>query len=227
MNRLHRISVARSGEFSQFWGNEGPFGKKMGGKYGVGNDLGNFAHFKGNFAKYFLETLFVDAAAKLLAAGKARLLFTHHAYTHVGIPRVPGTRQGVDRGNVESRDAVPSLIIAQVSPEEDGDKSSSHKSETDSKKSETDSKKSQTDSKKSKTDSEKSKTDSEMATPHKKLIEPAKQSTNGVHVNMLNTQGGNSIRVALCKVSYHHIWPLLPPLWHHRSKLERMCSSLL
>ena len=24
--------------------------------------------------------------------------------------------------------------------------------------------------------------------PHKKLIEPARQSTNGVHVNMLNTQ---------------------------------------
>ena len=30
-----------------------------------------------------------------------------------------------------------------------------------------------------------------MATPpHKKLIEPARQSTNGVHVNMLNTQVG-------------------------------------
>ena len=36
-----------------------------------------------------------------------------------------------------------------------------------------------------------------------------------------------SIRVALCKVSYRHIWPLLPPLWRHRSKIEQICSSLL
>ena len=34
------------------------------------------------------------------------------------------------------------------------------------------------------------------------------------------------IRVALCKVSYRHIWPLLPPLWCHRSKIEQICSSL-
>ena len=30
----------------------------------------------------------------------------------------------------------------------------------------------------------------------------------------------NCIRVALCKVSYRHIWPLLPPLWRHRSKMR-------
>ena len=48
-----------------------------------------------------------------------------------------------------------------------------------------------TDFLKSKTDSEKSKTDSGMAAPHKKLIEPARQSTNGVYVNTLNTQGSN------------------------------------
>ena len=42
------------------------------------------------------------------------------------------------------------------------------------------------------------------------------------------TQGGVSrIRVALCKVSYHHICPMLPPLWRHRSKIELICSSLL
>ena len=35
------------------------------------------------------------------------------------------------------------------------------------------------------------------------------------------------IRVTLCKVSYRQIWPLLPPLWRHRSKIEQICSSLL
>ena len=44
-------------------------------------------------------------STKLLAVGKARLLFTHFAYTHDGIPRVPGIRQGVDGGNVESTES--------------------------------------------------------------------------------------------------------------------------
>ena len=44
---------------------------------------------------------------------------------------------------------------------------------------------------------------------------------------LIKLQKCYSIRVALCKVSYRLIWPLLPPLWRHRSKIEQICSSLL
>ena len=50
-----------------------------------------------------------------------------------------------------------------------------------------------------------------MATPpHKKLIEPARQSTNGVHVNTLNTQASVSEDVeamaarSVARVNAHH-----------------------